>query len=167
MSPAAAPCTGCPPPTLPVFPTAAPCTCCCPQPCPCPLLLPLALVVAPNPARVPCCCPWQVFFLLRESELTPSGSNLLDGRFAVFGYVTEGQDFLGVMKVGGWRHRSGYSRWGHAPRSPVDDPRLTRGRPPPAIWPPSPSYASWACAVSFRRWGTRLSTSRWWTGQTT
>lgn len=42
----------------------------------------------------------QVFFLLRESELTPSGSNLLDGRFAVFGYVVEGQDFLGVMKVG-------------------------------------------------------------------
>ena len=43
-------------------------------------------------------CP-QIFFLLRESELTPSGSNLLDGRFAVFGYVVDGQDSLGVMKV--------------------------------------------------------------------
>mmetsp|Transcript_34778 Transcript_34778/g.88082 ORF Transcript_34778/g.88082 Transcript_34778/m.88082 type:complete len:421 (-) Transcript_34778:340-1602(-) len=42
----------------------------------------------------------QVFFLLKESELTPSGANLLDGRFAVFGYVTEGQDALGSMKVG-------------------------------------------------------------------
>ncbi|KAG1654651.1 hypothetical protein FOA52_010279 [Chlamydomonas sp. UWO 241] len=42
----------------------------------------------------------QVFFLLRESELTPSGSNMLDGRFAVFGYVIEGQDTLGYMKVG-------------------------------------------------------------------
>lgn len=41
----------------------------------------------------------QVFFLLKESELTPSGSNLLDGRFAVFGYVISGQDFLGNMKV--------------------------------------------------------------------
>lgn len=41
----------------------------------------------------------QVFFLLKESELTPSGANLLDGRYAVFGYVTEGQDALGSMKV--------------------------------------------------------------------
>jgi hypothetical protein len=40
-----------------------------------------------------------VFFLLKESELTPSGANLLDGRYAVFGYVTEGQDALGYMKV--------------------------------------------------------------------
>jgi cyclophilin family peptidyl-prolyl cis-trans isomerase len=42
----------------------------------------------------------QVFFLLKESELTPSGANLLDGRYAVFGYVTSGQDALGQMKVG-------------------------------------------------------------------
>lgn len=41
----------------------------------------------------------QVFFLLKESELTPSGANLLDGRYAVFGYVVSGQDNLGVMKV--------------------------------------------------------------------
>lgn len=42
----------------------------------------------------------QVFFLLKESELTPSGANLLDGRYAVFGYVVQGQDNLGIMKVG-------------------------------------------------------------------
>jgi len=41
----------------------------------------------------------QIFFLLKESELTPAGSNLLDGRYAVFGYVVEGQDALGNMKV--------------------------------------------------------------------
>lgn len=41
----------------------------------------------------------QVFFLLKESELTPTGANLLDGRYAVFGYVTQGQDALGLMKV--------------------------------------------------------------------
>jgi len=42
----------------------------------------------------------QFFFLLRDSELTPTGSNLLDGRYAVFGYVTEGKDFLENVKVG-------------------------------------------------------------------
>ncbi|KAJ9526654.1 hypothetical protein QJQ45_017578, partial [Haematococcus lacustris] len=42
----------------------------------------------------------QVFFLLKDSELTPVGANLLDGRFSVFGYVTNGQDNLGFMKVG-------------------------------------------------------------------
>ena len=31
----------------------------------------------------------QVFWLLKESELTPSGANLLDGRYAVFGYITD------------------------------------------------------------------------------
>ena len=34
----------------------------------------------------------QVFFLLKESELTPSGTNILDGRYGVFGYVVEGQE---------------------------------------------------------------------------
>jgi cyclophilin family peptidyl-prolyl cis-trans isomerase len=42
----------------------------------------------------------QIFFLLKESELTPSGANLLDGRYAVFGYAVNGQDNLGLMKVG-------------------------------------------------------------------
>ncbi|EIE24466.1 cyclophilin-like protein [Coccomyxa subellipsoidea C-169] len=42
----------------------------------------------------------QVFWLLKESELTPSGANLLDGRYAVFGYVVEGQDLLTQLQVG-------------------------------------------------------------------
>eukprot|EP00873_Tetraselmis_striata_P046079 jgi/Tetstr1/466343/TSEL_010873.t1 len=42
----------------------------------------------------------QVFFLLKESELTPSGANLLDGRYAVFGYITEGQDLLTDCSLG-------------------------------------------------------------------
>ncbi|KAF8390392.1 hypothetical protein HHK36_024918 [Tetracentron sinense] len=42
----------------------------------------------------------QVFWLLKESELTPSNSNILDGRYAVFGYVTENEDYLADLKVG-------------------------------------------------------------------
>ncbi|KAI5442430.1 peptidyl-prolyl cis-trans isomerase CYP38, chloroplastic [Lathyrus oleraceus] len=42
----------------------------------------------------------QVFWLLKESELTPSNANILDGRYAVFGYVTENEDFLADLKVG-------------------------------------------------------------------
>lgn len=41
----------------------------------------------------------QFFFLLKESELTPSGTNILDGRYAVFGYVVEGQEVLRDVKV--------------------------------------------------------------------
>lgn len=44
-----------------------------------------------------------MFFLLKESELTPTGSNLLDGRFAVFGYITQGQDALADFRVRGGR----------------------------------------------------------------
>ncbi|KAL0042323.1 hypothetical protein WJX77_009098 [Trebouxia sp. C0004] len=42
----------------------------------------------------------QVFFLLKESELTPTGANLLDGRYAVFGYVVDGADLLQECQVG-------------------------------------------------------------------
>jgi cyclophilin family peptidyl-prolyl cis-trans isomerase len=42
----------------------------------------------------------QFFWLLKESELTPTGANLLDGRYAVFGYVTEGAQLLKEMQVG-------------------------------------------------------------------
>ena len=42
----------------------------------------------------------QIFWLLKDSEVTPTGSNLLDGRYAVFGYVTEGADNLGNLEVG-------------------------------------------------------------------
>ncbi|XP_074592769.1 peptidyl-prolyl cis-trans isomerase CYP38, chloroplastic [Curcuma longa] len=42
----------------------------------------------------------QVFWLLKESELTPSNANILDGRYAVFGYTTENEDYLADLKVG-------------------------------------------------------------------
>ncbi|KAK9052417.1 hypothetical protein SSX86_029046 [Deinandra increscens subsp. villosa] len=42
----------------------------------------------------------QVFWLLKESELTPSNANILDGRYSVFGYVTKNEDFLADLKVG-------------------------------------------------------------------
>ena len=36
----------------------------------------------------------QVFFFLFEPNLTPAGLNLLDGRYAVFGYTVSGQEVL-------------------------------------------------------------------------
>lgn len=59
----------------------------------------------------------QFFFLLKESELTPSGTNVLDGRsrmscelfpvrsqwccrYSVFGYIVEGKDLLKELKQG-------------------------------------------------------------------
>lgn len=42
----------------------------------------------------------QFFFFLFEPELTPAGLNLLDGRYAIFGYVTEGKAVLDELKAG-------------------------------------------------------------------
>ncbi|WP_317108142.1 peptidylprolyl isomerase [Chroococcidiopsis sp. SAG 2025] len=42
----------------------------------------------------------QFFFFLFEPELTPAGRNLLDGRYSVFGYVTEGKEVLEKLKAG-------------------------------------------------------------------
>ncbi|MEM7770596.1 MAG: peptidylprolyl isomerase [Cyanobacteria bacterium P01_A01_bin.37] len=42
----------------------------------------------------------QFFFLKFQSELTPAGLNLLDGRYAVFGYVTEDKRVLDELHVG-------------------------------------------------------------------
>lgn len=42
----------------------------------------------------------QIFWLLKESELTPSGANLLDGRYAVLGYVVDGAELLADVEVG-------------------------------------------------------------------
>ena len=42
----------------------------------------------------------QIFWFLKESELTPSNANILDGRYTVFGYVTENEDYLADLKVG-------------------------------------------------------------------
>jgi len=42
----------------------------------------------------------QVFLFLFESDMTPSGKNFLDGRYAGFGYTTEGREFLRQIKEG-------------------------------------------------------------------
>jgi peptidylprolyl isomerase len=42
----------------------------------------------------------QFFFFLFEAELTPAGRNLMDGRYAVFGYVTENNEILRELKQG-------------------------------------------------------------------
>ncbi|MEA5618930.1 peptidylprolyl isomerase [Cronbergia sp. UHCC 0137] len=42
----------------------------------------------------------QIFFFLFEPELTPAGRNLLDGRYTVFGYLTEGKEILDKLKAG-------------------------------------------------------------------
>ncbi|MBF2099283.1 MAG: peptidylprolyl isomerase [Gloeomargaritaceae cyanobacterium C42_A2020_066] len=42
----------------------------------------------------------QFFFLLFEPELTPAGINLLDGRYAVFGYLVEGREVMEKLREG-------------------------------------------------------------------
>ncbi|NEO28131.1 MAG: peptidylprolyl isomerase, partial [Kamptonema sp. SIO4C4] len=42
----------------------------------------------------------QVFFFLFDSELTPPGFNLMDGRYSVFGYLIEGQEVLEKLQPG-------------------------------------------------------------------
>jgi peptidylprolyl isomerase len=39
----------------------------------------------------------QFFLFLSEPELTPAGLNLIDGRYAAFGYVVEGLDVLNEL----------------------------------------------------------------------
>lgn len=46
----------------------------------------------------------QFFFHLFEPDLTPAGLNLLDGRYAVFGYVISGQDVLAQLQQGDLLH---------------------------------------------------------------
>lgn len=42
----------------------------------------------------------QLFWLLFESDLTPAGKNMLDGRYTCFGYTVEGADLLKDVKEG-------------------------------------------------------------------
>mgnify|MGYP002777087992 FL=1 len=42
----------------------------------------------------------QFFFFLFEPELTPAGANLLDGRYAIFGFVTDGKPVLDKLRPG-------------------------------------------------------------------
>lgn len=41
----------------------------------------------------------QFFWLLFESDLTPAGKNLLDGRYTNFGYTLDGADLLKGVKA--------------------------------------------------------------------
>ncbi|GAB4214139.1 MAG: peptidylprolyl isomerase [Synechococcales cyanobacterium] len=42
----------------------------------------------------------QFFIFLAEADLTPAGLNLIDGRYAVFGYITQGIEVLDQLKLG-------------------------------------------------------------------
>jgi cyclophilin family peptidyl-prolyl cis-trans isomerase len=42
----------------------------------------------------------QFFWLLFESDLTPAGKNLLDGRYSCFGYTIENADQLKALREG-------------------------------------------------------------------
>lgn len=42
----------------------------------------------------------QFFWLLFESDLTPAGKNMLDGRYSCFGYTVDGADLLKDVKEG-------------------------------------------------------------------
>jgi len=42
----------------------------------------------------------QFFIFMAEPDLTPAGLNLMDGRYAVFGYVTEGIEVLRKIRLG-------------------------------------------------------------------
>jgi peptidylprolyl isomerase len=42
----------------------------------------------------------QFFFFKFDSELTPPGFNVMDGRYAVFGYVVEGKEVLDKLELG-------------------------------------------------------------------
>jgi peptidylprolyl isomerase len=42
----------------------------------------------------------QFFWLLFDSDLTPAGKNVLDGRYPCFGYVVQGAEFLQDVKEG-------------------------------------------------------------------
>tara|TARA_Y100001968_G_scaffold32796_1_gene25254 strand:- start:763 stop:1839 length:1077 start_codon:yes stop_codon:yes gene_type:complete len=41
----------------------------------------------------------QFFFFLYEAELNPAGRNLIDGRYAAFGYVVEGEEILNKLEI--------------------------------------------------------------------
>lgn len=42
----------------------------------------------------------QFFFFKFDTELTPPGFNLMDGRYAVFGYLVDGKDVLEAIREG-------------------------------------------------------------------
>ena len=65
--------------------------------------------------------------LLQESELTPTGANLLDGRYAVFGYVIEGADLLQECQAGDLIEYIKVTDGGQYLKLPVPHPKSSSG----------------------------------------
>lgn len=68
-----------------------------------------------------------VLLLLQESELTPTGANLLDGRYAVFGYVIEGADLLQECQAGDLVEYIKVTDGGQYLKLPVPRPKSSSG----------------------------------------
>ena len=64
---------------------------------------------------------------VQESELTPTGANLLDGRYAVFGYVIEGADLLQECQVGDVIEYIKVTDGGQYLQQPVPHPKSSSG----------------------------------------
>lgn len=62
-----------------------------------PFSAPGAVAMAPYPED-PNSASSQFFIFIAEPDLTPAGLNLMDGRYAVFGYVTEGLEVMYKLK---------------------------------------------------------------------
>ncbi len=62
-----------------------------------PFSAPGAVAMAPYPED-PNSASSQFFIFIAEPDLTPAGLNLMDGRYAVFGYVTEGLEVMYNLK---------------------------------------------------------------------
>lgn len=67
--------------------------------------------------------PW----MLQESELTPTGANLLDGRYAVFGYVVDGADLLQECQAGDLIEYIKVTDGGQYLQQPVPHPKSSSG----------------------------------------
>lgn len=104
----------------------------------------------------------------QESELTPTGANLLDGRYAVFGYVTQGSELLKEMQARHAGGRPSLDAAGCVPATAV----WTHGQRvlPARFWPwQRPDADSGTCSRLFRgcRWATRLRAPRSWLARRT
>lgn len=65
--------------------------------------------------------------MMQESELTPTGANLLDGRYAVFGYVVDGADLLQECQAGDLIEYIKVTDGGQYLQQPVPHPKSSSG----------------------------------------
>lgn len=66
-------------------------------------------------------------WMVQESELTPTGANLLDGRYAVFGYVVDGADLLQECQAGDLIEYIKVTDGGQYLQQPVPHPKSSSG----------------------------------------